>query len=232
MLQGRKRRKWRCGLYFIQYIEIMDSPIAATIDHALQDSFQPGGPPAVPQVGRAIRALRKARGMTLQALALASGVSAGMLSEIERDQANPSLRVLSQIRNALGAPISALFEEPAHPASDPAFVRRSAHRPWLELGYMSKELLSPGGPHNLQFMILHIPPLGDSGEKPLSYPAEKGGMLLEGALYLSVNGREVLLGVGDSFLFDSLDPHSFRNPLNQKARVLWIMGAVPVERHL
>jgi transcriptional regulator with XRE-family HTH domain len=232
MLQGKKRQKRRCGLYFLQYIGIMDSPIAATIDYALQDSFQPGGAPAVPQVGRAIRALRKARGMTLQALALASGVSAGMLSEIERDQANPSLRVLSQIRNALGAPISALFEEPAHPASDPAFVRRSAHRPWLELGYMSKELLSPGGPQNLQFMILHIPPLGDSGEKPLSYPAEKGGMLLEGALYLSVNGREVLLGVGDSFLFDSLDPHSFRNPLNQTARVLWIMGAVPVERHL
>ena len=201
--------------------------LAAPARDALQDSFHADD--AVPQVGRAIRALRKAKDMTLQELAMASGVSAGTLSAIERDQANPSLRVLSQIRNALGAPISALFEEPVHPAGDPAFVRRAAHRPWLDLGHIRKELLSPGGPQNLRFMILHVPPFGDSGAQPLSYPAEKGGMLLEGALYLSVKGREVLLAEGDSFLFDSLDPHRFRNPRDQVARVLWIMGAVPPE---
>jgi transcriptional regulator with XRE-family HTH domain len=170
--------------------------------------------------------------MTLQALAMASGVSAGMLSQIERDQANPSLRILSQLRTALGAPISALFEEPVPPPQDPGFVRRAANRPWLDLGYMSKELLSPGGPQNLQFMILHIPPLGTSGGKPMSYPAEKGGLVLEGELMLTVGETEARLREGDSFLFDSLHPHSFRNPLDQPARVLWIMGAVPVEKNL
>jgi transcriptional regulator with XRE-family HTH domain len=187
---------------------------------------------AIPRVGATIRSLRQAKGMTLQALATASGVSAGMLSQIERDLANPSLRVLSQVRNALGAPISALFEEPPPVAKDPAFVRRADMRPWLELGYISKELLSPGGPQNLQFMILHIPPRGTSGAQPLSYPAEKGGMVLEGQLVLSVNGQEALLREGDSFLFDSLHPHAFRNPLETEARVLWIMGAVPVETRL
>jgi transcriptional regulator with XRE-family HTH domain len=186
----------------------------------------------VPRVGRAIRALRQAKDMTLAELSLASGVSTGMLSQIERDQANPSLRVLSQVRNALGAPISALFEEPRHPPEDPAFVRRADSRPWLELGYISKELLSPGGPGSLQFMILHIPPHGTSGGQPMSYPAQKGGMVLEGALYLSVKGIESLLNEGDSFLFDSLDPHSFRNAQAVPARVLWIMGAVPVEPNL
>ena len=186
----------------------------------------------VPRVGGAIRALRKAKGMTVHMLASAAGVSAGMLSQIERDKANPSLRVLSQIRNALGAPISALFDETPPVSEDPAFVRRAHRRPWLELGYISKELLSPGGPQNLQFMILHIPAHGTSGTQPLSYPAEKGGMVLEGELYLSVNGIEALLLEGDSFLFDSLHPHSFRNPLDQPARVLWIMGAVPVESRL
>lgn len=170
--------------------------------------------------------------MTLQALATASGVSIGTLSQIERDRANPSLRVLAQVRTALRAPISALFEETEHPPQDPGFVRRVDRRPWLELGYISKELLSPGGPQNLQFMILHIPPHGTSGTQPLSYPAEKGGMVLAGELYLAVNGEEARLREGDSFLFDSLHPHSFHNPLDQPARVLWIMGAVPVERSL
>ena len=182
----------------------------------------------MPHVGGAIRALRHGRGMTLQALSLASGVSVGMLSQIERDRANPSLRILSQLRTALGAPISALFEEPSALPQDPAFVRRSGKRPWLDLGYLSKELLSPGGPQNLQFMILHIPPLGTSGDHPLSYPAEKGGLVLKGEFLLRVGGAEARLREGDSFLFDSLDPHSFRNPLDQPARVLWIMGAVPV----
>jgi transcriptional regulator with XRE-family HTH domain len=198
----------------------------------LQDTFHiapaPDRPDAMPHVGRAIRALRHGKGMTLQQLAIAAGVSVGMLSQIERDQANPSLRILSQLRTALGAPISALFEEPRAVPQDAAFVRRAANRPWLDLGYLKKELLSPGGPQSLKFMILHIPPLGSS-DKPMSYPAEKGGMVLEGELVLTVAGTEARLQEGDSFLFNSLDPHSFRNPLQQPARVLWIMGAMPAE---
>ena len=183
-------------------------------------------PPAIPRVGKAIRALRHAKGMTLQELGIAAGVSLGMLSQIERDQANPSLRILSQLRTALGAPISALFEEPRSPAQDAAFVRRADDRPWLDLGDLKKELLSPGGPQSLKFMILHIPPFASS-DKPMSYPAEKGGMVLEGELVLTVAGVASQLQEGDSFLFDSMDPHSFHNPLKTPARVLWIMGAVP-----
>lgn len=186
----------------------------------------------IPRVGATIRGLRLAKGLTLQDLATASGVSAGTLSQVERDRANPSLRVLTQIRLALGAPIGALFEQPSYAPGDPGFVRRAARRPWLELGYISKELLSPGGPQNLQFMILHIPPLGTSGDQPLVYPAEKGGMVLEGELLLTVAGKEARLLEGDSFLFDRDDPHAFRNPAERSARVLWIMGAVPVERNL
>ena len=197
----------------------------------MQDTFHVASPvePAVmPHVGRAIRALRHGKGMTLQELAVAASVSVGMLSQIERDQANPSLRILSQLRTALGAPISALFEEPRAAPRDAAFVRRADHRPWLDLGYLKKELLSPGGPQSLKFMILHIPPFGSS-DKPMSYPAEKGGLVLEGELVLTVGGTEARLAEGDSFLFDSMDPHAFRNPLDVPARVLWIMGAMPAD---
>jgi transcriptional regulator with XRE-family HTH domain len=186
----------------------------------------------MPRVGETIRRLRQAKGMTLQDLAATAGVSVGMLSQLERDRANPSLRVLTQIRIALGASVSALFEDAEPRDTDPAFVRRADRRGWLELGYLSKELLAPGKPDNLQFMILHIPAGGTSGNQPLSYPAEKGGMVLEGALELTVKNRTVMLREGDSFLFDSLDPHSFRNPTDATVRILWIIGAMRVERHL
>ncbi|MBV8912631.1 MAG: helix-turn-helix transcriptional regulator [Acetobacteraceae bacterium] len=203
---------------------------AAVNEFAPDDATDASGP--IPRVGATIRALRTAKGLTLQDLAASSGVSAGMLSQVERDRANPSLRVLTQIRLALGAPISALFEAAPPPPEDPGFVRRAARRPWLELGYISKELLSPGGPENLQFMILHIPPLGTSGDQPLIYPAEKGGMVLEGELLLTVDGQQARLQEGDSFLFDRDHKHSFRNPNERSARVLWIMGAVAVARNL
>ena len=186
----------------------------------------------VASVGTIIRQIRRDRGMSLQDVANASGVSVGMLSQVERDLANPSLRVLTAIRRALGAEVSDLFQEPPRINLDPGFVRRASRRPRLELGQLSKELLSSGGHHNLQFMILHIQPEGTSGEAPLSYPAEKGGMILSGELLLKVGDEEAHLTEGDSFVFDSSAPHSFRNLTQEVTKVLWIIGAVQLDRHL
>lgn len=185
-----------------------------------------------PSVGEAVRRLRKAKGMTLQELASASGVSVGMLSQVERNLSSPSVRVLAGIRRALDAPISALFDESDERADDPSFLRRQGARPMINLGELRKELLSTTGAHNLQMMILHIEPGGTSGDQPLSYPAEKGGYMLAGDLLLRVGEEESILKEGDSFVFDSLQPHSFRNVGSIAAKVLWIIGAVPLERHL
>lgn len=183
-------------------------------------------------VGEAVRRLRKARGMTLQELADASGVSVGMLSQVERNLSSPSVRVLDGIRRALDAPLSALFDEAGGAAGDPAFVRRQGARPVIELGVLRKELLSAGGAHHLQMMILHIDVGASSGDQPFSYPAEKGGLILSGELTLKVGDEETVLREGDSFAFDSLKPHSFRNNGAAPAKVMWIIGAVPLERHL
>lgn len=183
-------------------------------------------------IGAIVRRLRHERGMSLQELASASGVSIGMLSQVERDIANPSVRVLTGIRRALNAPLSALFAESRPLAADPEFVRRAGKRPMLELGHLRKELISSGSAHNLQIMILHIDPGGSSGATPLSYPAEKGGMVLSGEVVLNVGGEEALLKEGDSFVFDSSVPHSFHNNSQEGAQVMWIIGAVQLDRHL
>lgn len=188
-------------------------------------------PPAT-SVGSVIRRLRREKNMSLQELAQASGVSVGMLSQVERDLTNPSLRVVTGIRRALGAEVSDLFQEPPKVQHDPDFVRRASRRPRLEFAQLSKELLSSGGHHNLQFMILHIQPGGSSGDSPLHYPAEKGGMVISGELTLKVGDQEANLAEGDSFVFDSSLPHSFQNRLGEVTKVLWIIGAVQLDRHL
>lgn len=189
-----------------------------------------------PSLGAVLRRLRHEKEMSLQELANISGVSVGMISQIERDLANPSVRVLTAVRRALNVPVFAIFNESGDSEKsaeiDFDFVRRADQRPFLELGTLRKELLTSSGHHNLQIMILHIQPGGASGNTALSYTAEKGGMILSGELLLTVDGKEALLREGDSFVFDSSLGHSFSNPTNNMTQVIWIIGAVRLDRHL
>ena len=75
---------------------------------------------APPPVGDMIQQLRKERGMTLETLSRASGVSKSMLSQIERDKANPTIAVAWRLANALGVRLDQLL---GAPTGDPEPVR-------------------------------------------------------------------------------------------------------------
>src|ERR1700737_3679429 len=64
---------------------------------------------APPRVGEEIQRLRAERNMTLDDLSRAAGVSKSMLSEIERDKANPTIAVAWRLTNALGVSLDSLF---------------------------------------------------------------------------------------------------------------------------
>ncbi len=143
--------------------------------------------------------------------------------------------MLTKIQLALGTNAGSLFPNAGGGAAssrDPDFVRRKDQRPLCELGYLTKELLSTGATQSLEMMLLHVPPKGSSGGTPITSPAEKGGMVLEGHVVMSVDGKEALLGPGDSFIFDGRKPHAFRNETSLVARVLWVISNFPMERHL
>jgi len=63
-------------------------------------------------LGRRVKKLRTERGWSLEALATASGVSRSMLSQIEREQANPTLAVTLRIAQAFAMPLGHLLETP------------------------------------------------------------------------------------------------------------------------
>lgn len=189
------------------------------------------------RVGATLRRLRKEKDLSLQALSDRSGVSVGMISQVERGLANPSIRLLTALRRALNASMQELFgempgEADAATGPDPSFVRRAADRPTIDLGNITKALLTPSDRHNLQIMILKIEPGGESGGRALSYPAEKGGLVLSGEITLQVDEETTTLRPGDSAVFDSARPHSLRNLGDETAELLWIIGAVQFDRHL
>lgn len=59
-----------------------------------------------------VKEILKAKGMTAKELAKLLNVSEGSLSLTIKDGANPSVQTLEKIANALGVPVSELFEAP------------------------------------------------------------------------------------------------------------------------
>ncbi|WP_339106715.1 helix-turn-helix domain-containing protein [Roseovarius rhodophyticola] len=60
---------------------------------------------ALSQLGEDLRGLRRAQGLTLDDLAVASGKSVSFISKIERGQARPSVTTLQELAGALGVPV-------------------------------------------------------------------------------------------------------------------------------
>ncbi len=186
-------------------------------------------------VGARLRVLRTAQGLSVNELAMRAGVAVGTVSQIERNKANPSVRILERLRQALAVPLSALLEED-DAVSDPTagdFVRRAAERPVFDVGNhgMQKQLLSPHGEHDLRMMIILVPP-GAGSDEVLVGVGEKAGLVLEGTVVLNVGDRRAELRTGDSFQFKSTVPHSVRNESGKPARLLWVMNTQPPVIHL
>ncbi|WP_347557259.1 helix-turn-helix domain-containing protein [Robbsia sp. KACC 23696] len=216
---------------------------AMSLSEASVSVLAPGGGAATEridanQMGPRLRELRQTLGLSLKVLAQRSDVSVGMISQIERGLANPSVRILEQLRVALDVPLTTLLEGESETAAAPEsvvpdFVRRADQRPQFTVtaGGLSKELLSPHGQHALQFMIITIP--GGSRSKEILLGAgEKAGMVMDGSIVLTVGGRSETLGPGDSFQFNSELDHSVANTTRRTARILWIMHVRPPVVHL
>lgn len=176
--------------------------------------------------GPQIRKLRQNKALTLSRLAKMSEVSAGMLSQVERGLANPSIRVLERIRTALGVPLTALLDNTStQPENIKSIVRRADDRPFFRVGArgLTKHLLSPSGDHDIQFMLIDLP-AGCTAHEMLVGPGEKAGLMLEGSATLTVGVETVVLKQGDSFQFESAQPHKLKNHTKVPAQIIWLMN--------
>ncbi len=196
-----------------------------------QGARQAAGPIAADlAVGQRLRALRQARNLSLKAVAAATGLSIGYLSQVERGLSSPSLRVLTGVADLLGVGLGALFDGPGAGGAE-GFVTRAGERAALTLwrAGITKQLLTQGD-GALSLFLMQLAPLAGTGDEPLVHDGEEAGLVLEGALVLTVEGTTAELQAGDSFRFASRRPHRYRNPHpDRPAAVLWV-NAVPRAR--
>jgi transcriptional regulator with XRE-family HTH domain len=175
-------------------------------------------------LGARIRQLRTVKKLSLAELSLASKVSVGMLSHIERGQSMPSLTTLNRVSEALGVDLADLFGREKKESEDRLVVRHN-DRLRVEFGPpgLSKELLSPVRASDLEMLVLVLQPGTHSGDEPWFRNGEKAGLVLSGRFELTVGSTVLELEAGDSFQFDASIPHRFRNLANQETRVMWII---------
>jgi transcriptional regulator with XRE-family HTH domain len=180
-------------------------------------------------VGYRIRALRDAMGLSLRDLAERTGVSAPMLSQVERGETSPTIAVATRIASGLELTLSQLLR--LDEADGVTVVRRSERRGGgAERAGHTYEIVTPPLPGQRAEVSEHVLAAGASTGGPGDPPMHEAGsretaVVTHGSVRLVVGEANHDLGEGDSITFDADLPHHFENPATEEARFLSVVSA-------
>jgi transcriptional regulator with XRE-family HTH domain len=185
--------------------------------------------PLVVSVGPRVRALREAMELSLRDLAERSGVSAPMLSQVERGETSPTLAVATRIAGGLELTLSQLLRLDEGGAVS---VVRAGERLRGGSGRRGHayEVVTPPLPGQRAEVAFHtLAPgaaTGGPGDPPMHEPgARETTVVLDGVLRLLCDGESHDLEAGDAVTFDADLPHHFENPNDSDARFLAVVAA-------
>jgi transcriptional regulator with XRE-family HTH domain len=169
------------------------------------------------QLGRKIRDLRLRRGLTVQQLAEATGLSKGFVSQVENGRTSPSLSTLQDLARSLETSVAYLVVEEDQA---PYVVRRSLRPSMSVNGSGSRvEVMSAQPRRNLELLHAELPPGVSMGDKRQFHDGEEVVLCVEGRIRLLCGEHAVLLDPGDSCHFDGRVPHSIENAGESTARL-------------
>ncbi|MGJ8611021.1 MAG: helix-turn-helix domain-containing protein [Octadecabacter sp.] len=174
-------------------------------------------------LGADIRALRKARGITLTALGETLGRSVGWLSQVERDKSEPSITDLRLIAKALDVSVSSLFRSVAPEHERGHIVRSTARRPiGSRPAGLVEELLSPDLTDDFEVVHSTFEPHSEITD-PVTRPTQEVGYIVSGQLDLWIAGRTYSLNAGDSFRIRG-EPFRWMNPNATPCVAIWTIA--------
>jgi len=203
------------------------TPDAATLDmppdHAAALS------PAV--IGARVKALRESAGLSLRDLAERSGVSAPMLSQVERGETSPTLTVAARIAAGLDLRLSQLLRLDEGGAVTVVRARDRTRGGNRRRGHSFETLTSSQPGQRAELSRHTLAPGGATGapdDPPMHEPGSRETALVErGRIVLVCDGQRHELVEGDCVTFDADLPHHFENPKerNAEAEFLAVVSA-------
>jgi transcriptional regulator with XRE-family HTH domain len=170
-------------------------------------------------VGKQLRAVRTAFGLSQRELAKRAGVTNGMISLIEQGRTSPSVGSLQKILGAFPMTMAEFFTRDMGSRENVVF--RADDLPDVGTGAIRYRLVAATRrERRMSILSETYDPGSDTGKDLLTHSGEEGGVVIEGELELTVAGKTWLLGPGDAYYFDSRLPHRFRNPGQVAARIV------------
>jgi transcriptional regulator with XRE-family HTH domain len=170
---------------------------------------------ALDQVGPRLKQLRTQRGVTLTALAEATGISKSTLSRLETGQRRASLELLLPLAQAYRVPLDDLVGAPE--VGDPRIrlkPRRVNGRTVLPL------TRQPGGLQAWKIIV----PARNAESQPRSHEGHEWLYVLSGRMRLILGEHDLVLEAGEVAEFDTRVPHWFGSAGGQPAEILSLFG--------
>ncbi|UWZ60135.1 helix-turn-helix transcriptional regulator [Dactylosporangium aurantiacum] len=177
-------------------------------------------------IARHVKGLRQGRRWSLDELASRSGVSKGMLVQIEGARTNPSIGTLCRIAESFGVSIGRLLESEPEPvvkivgADEPPVLWRGA------AGGTGRLLRGVNDPAFVEVWEWRLPPGETHDSSDHSVGTRELIHLREGSLVVTVDGTEHTVGPGETIDFRADRPHAYRNAADVEA-VLTMVVVMP-----
>jgi transcriptional regulator with XRE-family HTH domain len=177
------------------------------------------------RIGARLRAARLARGLTIEKVSDAAGLTKGFVSRLERDDVSPSVASLVTVCEVLGLRVGALFDPP-----ETSVVRAGEGRAINFGGEGAHEqLITPGTQEHIEIIHSLIDPGGSGGRELYTLDCEvECCYVIEGSIELRFQTGTESLSAGDAMTFPGTSPHTWRNASPTSAcEVLWILAPAP-----
>jgi transcriptional regulator with XRE-family HTH domain len=196
-------------------------PKSSIVDNIYQSSLDPSAstPPATesvadltPIVGANLRRLRVKRGLSLERMAKASGVSRAMLGQIELGHSTPTINVVWKIARALDVSFATLITERSSSSTALILRDRAKLLTSQDGSFTSRALFPFDQPRNTEFYELNLAPHSIEEADPHPVGTTENLVVTSGALELRVDTRTHQLSTGDAIFFEADVAHSYRNP--------------------
>jgi transcriptional regulator with XRE-family HTH domain len=170
-----------------------------------------------------VRALRQARGWSLDELSGRSWVSKGMVVQIEAARTNPSLGTLTRIADAFGVTIARLLE----PAAE-RVVRltslRDAPMLWQGgFGGFGRLLSGVNDPGSVEVWEWQLQPRDRHDSPDHAAGARELVHVLAGEVTVTVEGVAYVAGAGETMDFPADRAHGYRNDTHELVRMLMVL---------
>jgi transcriptional regulator with XRE-family HTH domain len=169
-------------------------------------------------LGETLKTLRGAAGLSVRTLASRAGFSASFISQVENDQASPSIASLERIASALGVSLVEFFGGGV--SGGLAVVRPGDRRNLTSVWSRARIEALSGASSGVDAVMITISPGGRSSAEPHSHKGDEFAIVFDGEIILTLGEDTTTLRRGDAVSFSSLTPHRWQNDGSEPAQLL------------